>query len=910
MRRVKPEVEIKYICSVIDKNIAAHNVLKDRGLLSENILSQIRNLAEDIAILINNKENSLDHDCHYKHVEEAMNYVSKVAKYKYIKEFHEFLQSTVSHYTPSENDAERLMLHYFRYLCMFKETLAKECNLIVLEKLEDFPIYEDNLTKEHYKEICSKIEQVKDLTNKSLRRGRFYVNKCRPIYANGKLYYELTLTKATNYTNKFERILMYSKHYIPDNYSIKLSYVEKKVKIFSYDTKIKVIDNYVVSIRPCEIQNFWHFFGEDKKIEDTYSEYMNLMKILKEDNLNILELLTKDEEKYNNYLLVIKEKARNNNISELLELLHDRLKEKLPGNNIFRYCLVKMENVVIKDQQQETKNSNIGNLYIKNGSIPFDAMPYAMSLSNHNNISWFHLNKAIDSTNREYEMLGRYIRNNSESNGILYTDKNEVDCFGNVDELIKQYNKALIDNGIDPRGVKQIKDEHNLLCIKSYEKNAIDIIGILQDYNKPPSKEIMSYINANRINCLRMDLTEDKIEAINSMFETSSIALIHGPAGTGKTKMLEAITTILQDYKKLYLSNTNTSVENLRRRISEYDRDNSYFKTTASYIKNRRDTTVYDILIIDECSTVSDEEMIKILNKQEFKLIVLSGDVYQIESIKYGNWFSLSYNIFKKEFVFELSKNNRTNDADLIELWRMIRDDDASAYNKICNCEYSAEPSEKIFDRMCDDEIILCLNYDGLFGINNINRLLQEKNPNREFSIGVDTYKIDDPIVFNDCPRFENLYNNLKGIIKDIEVDKENDKTWFTILADDFLYDEPLKYVLLDYIENKTLIKFYVANFKDTNEDENEYDHIIPFNLAYAISIHKAQGLEYESVKIIITSNVEDRITKNIFYTAITRTKKHLKIFWTGESQEKIFKNMNKKVNSRDTTILKQKLEL
>ena len=50
MSRIKPEQEIKYICNVIDKNIEAHKILKDRGLLSENILAQLRNLTEDIAI--------------------------------------------------------------------------------------------------------------------------------------------------------------------------------------------------------------------------------------------------------------------------------------------------------------------------------------------------------------------------------------------------------------------------------------------------------------------------------------------------------------------------------------------------------------------------------------------------------------------------------------------------------------------------------------------------------------------------------------------------------------------------------------------------------------------------------------------------------------------------------------------
>lgn len=171
-------------------------------------------------------------------------------------------------------------------------------------------------------------------------------------------------------------------------------------------------------------------------------------------------------------------------------------------------------------------------------------------------------------------------------------------------------------------------------------------------------------------------------------------------------------------------------------------------------------------------------------------------------------------------------------------------------------------------------------------------------------------FKVDDPIVFNDCPRFKNLYNNLKGKIKNIEIDNENDRVWFTILVDEVLLDTPINYEVIEITNNKTLIKFFVNNFKDTNDDESEYDHIIPFNLAYAVSIHKAQGLEYESVKIIITSNVEDKITKNILYTAITRAKKYLQIFWSPESQQRIFEQMKKRKNSRDISILKRKLNI
>lgn len=66
-------------------------------------------------------------------------------------------------------------------------------------------------------------------------------------------------------------------------------------------------------------------------------------------------------------------------------------------------------------------------------------------------------------------------------------------------------------------------------------------------------------------------------------------------------------------------------------------------------------------------------------------------------------------------------------------------------------------------------------------------------------------------------------------------------------------------------------------------------DTVVPFQVAYAVSIHKAQGLEYRSVKIVITNETEERITHNIFYTAITRAKENLKIYWSPETEKKVY---------------------
>ena len=633
MRRIKPEQEILYICNVIDKNIEAHKILKDRGLLSENILSQLRNLTEDVAIFINNHERSLNLDIHYDNVDDSMKYVASIKKYKYISDFHNFLQSTASHYTPSEDDAERLILYYFEYICKIKQTL-ENFGIVLLKELEDFPIYEDNLTKEHYKKIGKVIDSIGDIKSKALRRGRFYVVKSKPIFTNGKLYYEVTLTKATDYTNKFERILMYTKYYIPDNYSIKISYQEKSIELFSIKTKIKIIDNFFISIRPCELKNIGLIFGLKYNIDDNYVEYRNLMTILTVEEKNLLELELMDNELFEKYIEIIKGKADNNNISNLLIMIRKFLLDSKKGCNIIRYLLVKTDNKVIKSQLGDSSNNNISNLYLINQSIPFDSMPYSMSLYNHN-ISWKHLIEAIDIDERNFELLGRYIKNNCESNNILYTPCEEVDKIGNIDQMIEEYNYSLIKYGIDRQQKGKLVKEYNNVYIKSYEDTSIEIINTLNAYKSNIPKDFINIIDNKKEEYSNMDLSSDKIEILNEIFRNHSIAIIHGPAGTGKTKMLEVLSKIFYGYNKIFLSNTNTAVENLRARISETDFYNSTFKTVANY--NKYDDNNYDILIIDECSMISNRDMLKAIKKQNYKLVILAGDVFQIESIRYGN---------------------------------------------------------------------------------------------------------------------------------------------------------------------------------------------------------------------------------------------------------------------------------
>ena len=93
------------------------------------------------------------------------------------------------------------------------------------------------------------------------------------------------------------------------------------------------------------------------------------------------------------------------------------------------------------------------------------------------------------------------------------------------------------------------------------------------------------------------------------------------------------------------------------------------------------------------------------------------------------------------------------------------------------------------------------------------------------------------------------------------------------------------------------------------DEDNEINNYYVPFDVAYAMSIHKSQGLEFDSVKIIITDEIDEKISHNIFYTAITRAKNQLAIYWSPETEKKIISNFTKLTRGIDANILAEKFK-
>jgi ATP-dependent exoDNAse (exonuclease V) alpha subunit len=305
--------------------------------------------------------------------------------------------------------------------------------------------------------------------------------------------------------------------------------------------------------------------------------------------------------------------------------------------------------------------------------------------------------------------------------------------------------------------------------------------------------------------------------------------------------------------------------------------------------------------------------MVKVLEKSSFKLLVLVGDIFQIESILFGNWFGIAQSFIPKTSIFELTTPFRTTNEYLLTLWDKVRNIEDDILEHIANNRYSAKLDELIFNYSVEDEIILCLNYDGLYGINNINKFLQGNNKNKETQWGIHTYKIGDPILFNESSRFKPLiHNNLKGNIHNIEISE--DQIQFDIEIDKSINELDTYGYELELLEDsdneKSVIRFSVNKLPNTDEDDEFSSALVPFQVAYAVSIHKAQGLEYDSVKVIITDEIEEMVSHNIFYTAITRAKEKLKIYWTPETEKKILGHLQHKFSKKDVHLVQAKFGL
>jgi hypothetical protein len=904
---LKIDRQIQKIDEAICRNIGQFDV-SGRGEVSQDILQYLRNFVEHIMLKIYAKGNDIEDN--YENIKSAVKDLKQIAKWKDLNRFHHLLQISVSHYTVDKENSERLMLKYYEYLLIIKKLLCDEFSINILANLDKFPLNTDKTLQKYYEKIAEEINLHSYTSVAS--SDKFYIQKIKPFFVNNQIYYEVTFTPANDYANKFNRVIAFTNLKITDFYAVKFSLANASIEILNKTMPITIITGWEVAIRSCEFKNFTSIV-RGSAVATEYSEQKGVCRFLTETGLNLVELIDFSNTEFQEIKSIATRRAKTIVFFKDLERCRDIIKNGLEGSNLLRYLLYHMNNKVIKNQRQDLANNYLSRLYARNGCIPFDNMPFNFSPIGHNP-RLGDLFACIDATGRQHEIFARFIRNNTEMQGQLFTTVKDIAGFDDIPTLVSTYNSKLYSKHEEN---SKLVIRNGQVFINGYLNDTIAIINKLRELAKSGIRNYVDSVKAWLTEPTCGVDCEEKKEVLTRIFENSHVALIYGSAGTGKSTLINHIALFFAGYKKLFLAQTNSAIDNLKRRVTA---SNSIFLTIAKFLKkNSSVIKEYDLLIIDECSTVSNSDMRDIINQAKYKLLILVGDSYQIASIRFGNWFSVASEFIPKTSVYELTKPYRSKDLSLLKLWNRVRNMDDNILELITRQDYSTTLDDSILVPANADEIILCLNYDGFYGINNINNFLQESNPNKAVKWGIQQYKVNDPILFNDSERFAPvIYNNMKGRIAKIEILNSGEFSeciQFDIELEKIINGMDAQgkdFELLDNSESgNSVIRFCVHKEKSTDEDDEGFSgSVVPFQIAYAVSIHKAQGLEYNSVKIVITDEIDELINHSIFYTAITRARSNLKIYWTPEVEQKVLCNLKQKNSSKDVLLLKNILKV
>lgn len=876
---------------VINKNFAKVNE-ENRGEVSGEILSHLRNFCEVFMYKVYDEENDVDL---YQTQDNLKNKVRTYIKDKHydVWKFHSLLDSSVGHMDFGPMQSEALILKYIPQLIKLKTFLQKQYGIGVFENIDKYPLDLDTSLISFYEKILFVLVHSKP-DSMQMTRNQYFVKKRSMKYIDGHIFYEYVFDVSDDKANKFNTFVCYSFKNIRFDYDLKLLLAKKEITYLNTKIFINVIYDYEYSIRPCAFQNLLYLINYDDEKCRRDKEYSVLMKMIKDKRKSLVDLIDSEKEfcltsggYYTEFISKVKEFLESGNL----------------GRNLIRFLLTDMRNRTIRAQMASFCNDMFDGMRIRLASKSFELMPFAFSPkeARPSLYTLFELYNALDSAG---EILYHYLVNYINQNNTLFVKPCDIGySVEKFIELKNRFNEKLL-------RVNSYYSDHRIIeisgyyTVESYYNSTRNVILEVIKLCKTKNVQVNNDYSENTI------LSAAQKNILSKSLKNSSVALVTGAAGTGKTTLIKEFIKNNPDKRVLCLTTTNTANNNLK--IKDFA-GNITYKNIAQFEKERTHED-YDIIIVDEASFVSTESIEKIIGVHEGSAFMFVGDPEQIESIEFGNWLDLLLNILKvKDVVFTLNVEYRTKVDELFKVWDEVRHGKKkNIIELLAAYEMTEEISDDIF-KVQGKEVVLCLNYDGLYGINNINRYLQASNPNDAFEYQQNLYKVGDPVVFitNDYSAY-GIYNNLSGKIVGIKNEEEN-ITFKIELFDSVGYVGELSNEIEIVEEDSgfyaivTKMKYYNDKY-DTDMDTRTK---LPFQISYAMSIHKAQGLEFDSVKIVITKESDEQVTKNIFYTAVTRAKKKLKVYWQPEVADYVLGNIENGEESKtaDLSILSEQLK-
>lgn len=893
MKRI--DSKLRETANIIDAKLAK-STNENREEISTDILSHIRNFCEVVMFKIYNEENNVDIYQTHDNLKKVRKFI-KIRHYDIYK-FHTMLDASVGHMDFGKNQSEALMLKYIPKLIDLKKLLMERYEISVFENINKYPLDLDSSLFSFYEKILVVLLENRN-TKKELSRNQYFVRKRSMKYINGYIFYEYVFDVSDDKVSKFNTFVCYSLKHIRFDYDLKFILSKKEITFLNTKININIIDDYEYSIRPCTFKNILYLINYNAVDGKRDKDYKIIMQKIKQHNVSLLDVIDND------FDIGL---SSNGYYTDFINAVKSFLSKNSFGKNIIRYLLLEMRNSVIKAQAYYPKigmddsNDNFNNLRIRTATKSFELMPFAFN-PKEAKPSLYTLLYLYNGYNHKDEIVYRNVSEYINKNNTLFVKPEDIGYSEETfEKRINEFNSKL--ENINPYYLDEsIVKVSNYYTIKSYYKKTLSLIILCKSRCKKTNMIVEhDYLGNSYLN-------KKQIDILTKIFEKSQIELLTGSAGTGKTTLIKEF--IKNNWYKSILCLTTTNTANNNIKINDNNLNVTY-KNIAQFEKEKH-FKFYDIVIIDEASFVSTNSFYNILLTFKSSLLLVVGDPNQLESIDFGNWFLLLLS-FLSPFgvVHTLDDELRTKVKELSDLWKAVN---TGEKNNILELLSSFDMTSKLCDDVFqtnDSEVVLCLNYDGLYGINNINRYLQASNKNTAYEYQQNLYKVNDPVVFitNDYNSY-GIYNNLKGKI--IQIIENDEKITFKIE----LYNTNIH---TGKISNELVIKnndskcyaivsknkYYTEKY-DTDMDIRTK---LPFQISYAMSIHKAQGLEFDSVKIVITKETDELINKNIFYTAITRAKNKLKIYWEPEVANFVLDNIEKESNAKkiDLSLLSEKI--
>ena len=402
--------------------------------------------------------------------------------------------------------------------------------------------------------------------------------------------------------------------------------------------------------------------------------------------------------------------------------------------------------------------------------------------------------------------------------------------------------------------------------------------------------------------------------AINACL-TGSVFILTGGPGTGKTTTLNGVIKILKAQKKriLLCAPTGRAAKRMSdltgepaktiHRLLEVDFTS---KDELKFKRNEKNPLPADVIIADEMSMVDSLLMCSLVRaiKPSSKFIMV-GDSNQLPSVGAGNvlkdLIASHYipSVELKEIFRQAAKSLIVTNAHRIvkgefpvlddkqnDFFFMNKPNEEDIPSLVIQLAKQRLPSTYGFSPI-DDIQVLCPTKMGAAGTRELNKLLQQAlNPPAQnkaelkffdviFRIGdkvMQTKNDYDVLWTRNNEKGSGIFNGDIGIIRSVDRFSQN--------------------VTIDF-EGRMAIY--------TSEMLRKLEH------AYAITIHKSQGSEYDAVIIPITGYTKNLLYRNLLYTGVTRAKKMIILIGTRELVKAMVDNDRKMLRY---TLLRPMLEL